>query len=112
MADRHYTVDEIDQMRNFVEHKYLYGSFRTFGDGPYQTSRAYFEAEKIKYVEEQLRTYMLAGLGPNDLVDSVDTSTLEGSTDALPDPTPCKPEKTSVMSPQPPRKSPASRGVA
>ena len=66
---RKYTLDEIDRMRSLVESKYLFGTFRTFGADRGGFSRSYNETEKVKCIEEELRTYMLAGLGPDDLVD-------------------------------------------
>ncbi len=82
MPERAYTVAEIDRMREAVEYQWLWGrrmsepeperisvvsddgavSFSTGG-----ASRSYNEAEKTQCVEEMLRTYMLAGIEPEDL---------------------------------------------
>lgn len=68
MKERSYTVAEIDQMREAVEHQRLFGrkiSERKFG-AP-QISGCYMPEEKTKCVEEMLRTYMLAGIEPEEL---------------------------------------------
>jgi hypothetical protein len=53
MTDRAYTVAEIDRMRTAVEWMQ--------SDGPYRPS------ERVHEIEERLRTYMLAGIDPQDL---------------------------------------------
>ena len=68
MDERKYSIREIDKMRAKVENKWLWGCF----DGNPSSgcwSRTYNREEKIKAVEEMLRTYIVAGLGPEDLVD-------------------------------------------
>lgn len=68
MADRTYTVREIDDLRQLVENKYLFGSYTLkFAGGRGGHSRAYREDEKVKVVEDQVRTFMLAGLTADDL---------------------------------------------
>lgn len=59
-----YTIDEIDKLRDLCENKYLYGLYR-----PQQTGGCipYYEADKIKAVEEMTRTLMLAGIKPEDI---------------------------------------------
>lgn len=72
MADtnaRKYTVSEIDRMRYAIECRWLFGCcpkelHRSGGGG---CSRPYKEEEKVKCVEEMLRTYMLAGTSPAEL---------------------------------------------
>ena len=68
MKDRSYTVAEIDRMRHAVEFKWLYGcriSARHMGEA--MTSHVHYADERTKAVEEQLRTYMLAGIDPKEL---------------------------------------------
>ncbi len=82
MPKQAYTLAEIDQMRHAVEHQWLYGrkifepdpnasSGVDENGNPWATttgsSRAYQEEEKTVCVEELLRTYMLAGVEPEDL---------------------------------------------
>lgn len=66
---RKYSVQEIDELRHLVENQYLWGSY----SGPSQfsnggMSRSYSETEKAKVVEEQVRTWMLAGKTAKDLM--------------------------------------------
>lgn len=67
MTERVYTVREIDDLRRVVERKYLFGSY---GGRRVGISRAYHEAEKVKAVEEMVRTHMLAGHTAADLLES------------------------------------------
>ncbi len=66
MPERAYTVKEIDQMRDAVEFRWLWGCTpsQQLADS---CSRTYKETDMVKCVEEQLRTYMLAGVDPEDL---------------------------------------------
>lgn len=66
---RSYTVKEIDKMRDAIEFRWLYGkSKKEFGDNNYCLySRTYDPEDKTKIIEERLRTYMLAGINPEDL---------------------------------------------
>ncbi len=67
MTDRAYTVVEIDRMRYAVDHVYMLG-YRV-NEAPPQSgvSRSYDEPGRTTCVEELLRTYMLAGIGPEEL---------------------------------------------
>ena len=65
--ERSYTVHELEALRRVVENKYLWGSYGPFCSG---SSRSYREDEKIKAVEEQVRTHMLAGHTADDLLAS------------------------------------------
>ncbi len=68
MSERSYTVEEIDTMRRAVEHRWLYGTSIYSGlGGGVSASRAYIESEKVRCVEEILRTYMLAGIEPEEV---------------------------------------------
>ncbi len=68
MNEHRYTVHEIDALRRAVGNKYLYGTYRlALGTN---TSRTYNEDEKMRAVEEQVRTFMLAGLTADDLLAS------------------------------------------
>ena len=87
MTERAYTVAEIDRMREAVDFEYLWGRkikdptpepvyFTDSEGGRVQVgsgSRTYKEVEKTKCVEELLRTYMLAGVEPEDLEISEST---------------------------------------
>ena len=66
--DRAYTVAEIDALRRACELRYLYGTTRTTNLSG--ASRSYREDEKIKAVEEMVRTYMLAGKVAQDIYDA------------------------------------------
>ena len=61
-----YTVAEIDALRRACENRYLWGN----ANGPRGGSvgsRSYHETDKSKVVEDQVRTYMLAGITGSDL---------------------------------------------
>lgn len=64
---RRYTLTEIDQMRRAVETKWLFGLWPHEMTGSQYTGRTYCESEKAAGVEEMLRTYMAAGMGPEDM---------------------------------------------
>lgn len=86
--DRAYTVREVDALRDVLEHKYLFGTYRSqpapvvtrewepIGGGictaisTGATSRPYREEDKARVVEEMVRTHMLAGHTADDLLDS------------------------------------------
>lgn len=67
MPERAYTVAEIDRMRDAVEHRLVFGY--SIGDphSGVMTSASYNGERMAKCVEERLRTYMLAGIEPEDL---------------------------------------------
>lgn len=82
MTERKYSVAEIDRMRAAIDYQWLWGGrmselepsrFEVVNeDGPVsysggRCSRSYKEDEKTKCVEEMLRTYMLAGVEPEEL---------------------------------------------
>lgn len=78
MADRAYTVAEIDALRGVCESKWLYGAFvhpvpafAVTRDGrlyqSHQSGRTYQTSEKDIGVEQLVRTYMLAGLTAEDI---------------------------------------------
>ena len=72
MTERQYSLQEIRQMRCLIENDFLYGSFRPHHEaGITYVSRSFTEQEKSAVIEEQLRSYMAAGLGPDDLVDDL-----------------------------------------
>lgn len=65
---RAYTVQEIDQMRSAIEFQWLYGCKpKDASREDCMSSRTYMPEEKVKCVEEMLRTYMLAGIDPEEL---------------------------------------------
>ena len=59
MTDRKYSVAEIDRMRAAVHENVLETRGLFYGDG----------AKLATVVEDRLRTYMLAGIGPEELED-------------------------------------------
>ena len=61
------SFSDIEEMRQLIETKYLYGCYRI--NEPEIYSRSYDPKEKIIFVEEQLRTHILAGHKPSDFVD-------------------------------------------
>lgn len=65
--ERKYSVQELNALRQAVENKYLYGSYALYGS---RTSRNYMVTEKDMFVEENVRTHMLAGHTAQDLYDS------------------------------------------
>jgi hypothetical protein len=62
-----YSVAEIDGLREVVKNIYLWGSANPVG--PAGFSRQYKEDEMVRAVEEQVRTYMLAGLTAADFIE-------------------------------------------
>lgn len=64
-----YTVDEIDALRNAVKERAIWGTcYRQIQPGGTYVSSAYNQSELDKKVEEQVRTYMMAGIKAHDLV--------------------------------------------
>lgn len=75
VGPRSYTVSELDALRDVMENKYLYGSY----GGPPRVhggfmSRSYREDEKVKAVEEMVRTAMIAGHTAEDYLAAVQQS--------------------------------------
>lgn len=60
MKKKSYTVREIDALRGAVENRYLWGNANGASEAGF--SRTYKESEMRVDVEEQVRTYMLAGI--------------------------------------------------
>lgn len=68
MPERAYTVAEIDRMRSAVEHTFLFGNkISDMKSGALMQSCMYHGSEKDVAVEARLRTYMLAGIEPEEL---------------------------------------------
>ncbi len=65
--DRAYTVEEIDRMRAAVEHKWLFGIRSSEMPEGGMMSRVTNAKEQTECVEGLLRTYMIAGIAPEDL---------------------------------------------
>jgi hypothetical protein len=59
MTSRTYTVHELEDLRRVMENKYLFGTYGLTRHGG--MSRSYMEADKVKAVEEMVRTAILAG---------------------------------------------------
>lgn len=68
MDSRSYTVKEIDELRRACEDRWLYGTSMPKGGAYF--SRTYREDEKVKCVEEIVRTHMLAGHTAQDIYDA------------------------------------------
>lgn len=64
MAERAYTVKEIDALRRACEQRWLFGTTSHSGS---RTSGSYRQEEKDAGVEQLVRTYMLAGLTADDI---------------------------------------------
>lgn len=71
MSERKYTVKEIDELRDVMEHKYLFGRYNHDYrvSGP-RMGRNYYEKDKLVAVEEMVRTAMLGGITAADCVAS------------------------------------------
>lgn len=63
-----YTVKEIEDLRDVIERKYMFGTY-SLAYSP-RMSICFKESEKTIHVEENLRTHMLAGHTANDLIKS------------------------------------------
>lgn len=68
MSERSYTVSELDELRQAIELKWLYGWYS--GPPGAGSSRSYKEDEKTACVEQMVRTSMLAGHTADDLYAS------------------------------------------
>jgi hypothetical protein len=66
--EKPYTVSELNALRKVVENKWVWGTYRV--DPRTRYSRTYKETEKIKAVEELVRTHMIAGHYAEDLIQS------------------------------------------
>lgn len=68
-GERAYTVREIDDLRRAVTERFLWGNANgpVTTEGVWVQSSVYKEETKAKVVEEQVRTYMLAGITGEDL---------------------------------------------
>lgn len=62
---RNYTVHGIDELRRAVEDRYDFGTSAMFTG--MRMGRSYMPNERTVSVEEQIRTYMLAGVTGSDL---------------------------------------------
>ncbi len=63
---RSYTVAEIDDLREACTLRWLFGTaFPTFGS----QGRVYNQEQKVRCVEELVRTYMLAGIIAEDIYE-------------------------------------------
>jgi hypothetical protein len=70
MIERAYTVTEIDDLREVVRTRYQFGtSYMPLSHGS-RTSRIFREEEMAVGVEQQIRTYMLAGLTSEDIIEA------------------------------------------
>lgn len=67
-SERQYSIREIDELRKAVEMRYLWGT--TNYDHIRGFSRQYKEEEKVKAVEEMVRTYMSVGKTAKDLYEA------------------------------------------
>lgn len=64
MSERSYTVKEIDDLRNVISDRWLFG---TSNPDLHHSSRCYKEEERVHCVEDILRTHMIAGHVAQDL---------------------------------------------
>ncbi len=66
MTDRKYSISEIDAMRKAMDQRLFFQR----GERMYGPGDDFREQQTIRRnVEEQLRTYMLAGIEPQDVID-------------------------------------------
>jgi phenylacetate-coenzyme A ligase PaaK-like adenylate-forming protein len=65
MSEKKYTLNDIDALRAACRERYLYGTTAR-GSGS-RTSRPYTESELASSVEQQVRTYMMAGITAQDI---------------------------------------------
>lgn len=65
---RAYTVHEIDKLRQVCGDRWLFGT--TCFDCSPGLSRAYKEVDKDRAVEEMVRTYMVAGITAEDILEA------------------------------------------
>lgn len=69
MAERAYTVSELDDLRRVLRNKWLYGSYLPdWEPGVSMMSRSYMPGEQDAAVEQMARTHMLAGHTSDDLL--------------------------------------------
>lgn len=68
MMERKYSVQELNELRRLCEHKWLFGTYMPTNSCGF--SRSYQEIDKIKAVEEMVRTHMIAGHTAEDLRNS------------------------------------------
>lgn len=64
-----YTVSQIDELRRACRTRYLWGTTKPKISNN-ALSRSFNESDMIKAVEEQVRTYMLAGIFAEDIYES------------------------------------------
>lgn len=70
--ERKYSVGEIDDLRCAIENKYLFGRYSFPQNVEATINKNYYPNEKVKFVEETVRTHMLAGHIAQDSFDSED----------------------------------------
>lgn len=66
--NRAYTVEELDALRRACSNRWLYGT-SDLPSGNFM-SRSYKEDERVRSVEELVRTHMIAGHVAQDLIDA------------------------------------------
>lgn len=67
MAERAYTVSEIDDLHEVCRQRYLFGTTKPReGTGSYN-SRSYNEVEMEKVLTQRMRQYMNAGVTADDI---------------------------------------------
>lgn len=71
MSERAYTVSEIDRMRLCVARRQYIPNWKDWefqeNVAIYVRDRLYANPKYVNVIEEMLRTYMLAGIAPEDL---------------------------------------------
>lgn len=70
IRERRYSVSELNNLRRAVENKWLFGNYGPDQSMQSRMSRSYREEEKIKAVEEIVRTHMISGHTADDLYAS------------------------------------------
>lgn len=83
---RAYTVQELDALREVVKCRLLFGWYQLPRlKTTWVSHRSYGEGEKVKAVEEMVRTHMLAGHTADDLIKSEDEARAMAEAEAASD---------------------------
>ncbi len=67
MAERAYTLTEVDELREACRLRYLYGTTKRPEGG--RQSRSYMETDMEKVLTERMRQYMAAGITAKDIYE-------------------------------------------
>ena len=69
MTERKYSVSEIDMMREAIRHQLIWGDIYGTPIKTAEYASTSYNAEQVdRATEDRLRTYMLAGIDPSELI--------------------------------------------